>query len=47
MKTVFLLLKLNKLFGSPNMQTLEGNPKKKKKIKPQTPVETVEMSRGS
>ena len=31
MKTVFLLLKLNKLFGPPNMQTLEGNAKKKKK----------------
>ena len=31
MKTVFLLLKLNKLFGSPNMETLEGNAKKKKK----------------
>ena len=45
MKTVFLLLKLNKLFGSPNMETLEGNAKKKKKkIKPQTPVE---MSKGS
>ena len=43
MKTVFLLLKLNKLFGSPNMETLEGNAKKKK-IKPQTPVE---MSKGS
>ena len=31
MKTVFLLLKLNKLFGPPNMQTLEGNEKKERK----------------